>query len=77
MRTDAMISAPAPGETRADRSSAAPVLDVRDLTVRLKSRDIDLTLLHGVSFTLRQGDVMCLLGESGSGKSVTLRSLIA
>jgi len=71
-----MISAKAPGETGADHLPAAAVLDVRDLTVRLKSRDMDITLLHGVTFALQQGDVMCLLGESGSGKSVTLRSLI-
>ena len=37
---------------------------------------MDLTLLHGVSFTLQQGEVLCLVGESGSGKSVTLRSLM-
>jgi peptide/nickel transport system ATP-binding protein len=49
---------------------------VQDLSVRLVSRDMDVTLLHGVSFTLRQGEVLCVVGESGSGKSVTLRALI-
>jgi peptide/nickel transport system ATP-binding protein len=56
--------------------ASAPLVDVQDLSVRLVSRDMDLTLLHGVSFALRPGEVLCLLGESGSGKSVTLRSLI-
>jgi peptide/nickel transport system ATP-binding protein len=55
---------------------SAPLVDVRDLRVRLVSRDMDLTLLHGVTFTLQQGDVLCLVGESGSGKSVTLRALM-
>jgi peptide/nickel transport system ATP-binding protein len=55
---------------------SAPLVDVHDLSVRLVSRDMDLTLLHGVSFTLQQGEVLCLVGESGSGKSVTMRSLI-
>jgi peptide/nickel transport system ATP-binding protein len=53
-----------------------PLVDVRDLTLRLITRDMDLTLLHGVSFTLQQGDVLCLVGESGSGKTVTLRALM-
>jgi peptide/nickel transport system ATP-binding protein len=66
---------PDAGRARLSHPSA-PLVDVRDLSVRLVSRDMDLTLLHGVSFTLRQGEVLCLVGESGSGKSVTLRSLI-
>src|SRR5262249_29037307 len=37
---------------------------------------MDLTLLHGVSFTLQPGEVLCLVGESGSGKTVTLRALM-
>jgi peptide/nickel transport system ATP-binding protein len=56
--------------------AASPLVDVRDLSLRLVSRDMDLTLLHGVSFTLQPGEVLCLVGESGSGKSVTLRSLL-
>jgi peptide/nickel transport system ATP-binding protein len=56
--------------------AASPLVAVRDLSLRLVSRDMDLTLLHGVSFTLQPGEVLCLVGESGSGKSVTLRSLI-
>jgi peptide/nickel transport system ATP-binding protein len=54
----------------------AALVEVRDLTLRLLSRDMDLTLLHGVSFTLQQGEVLCLVGESGSGKTVTLRALM-
>ena len=56
--------------------ASPPLVDVHDLSLRLVSRDMDLTLLHGVSFTLQQGEVLCLVGETGSGKSVTLRSLI-
>ena len=32
--------------------------------------------LNGVDITLQQGEVLGLLGESGSGKSVTLRALL-
>jgi len=54
----------------------AALVEVRDLTLRLLSRDMDVSLLHGVSFTLHQGEVLCLVGESGSGKTVTLRALM-
>jgi len=35
-----------------------------------------VSVVNGVSFSLERGGALCLLGESGSGKSVTLRSLI-
>ena len=53
-----------------------PLVDVEDLTVRFVSRDLDIRVVNGVSFQIRQGEVLCLLGESGSGKSVTLRALM-
>jgi peptide/nickel transport system ATP-binding protein len=71
-----------PARALADASPAglsavsSPLVDVHDLSVRLVSRDMDVTLLHGVSFTLQPGEVLCVVGESGSGKSVTMRSLI-
>jgi peptide/nickel transport system ATP-binding protein len=52
------------------------LVDVRDLTVRFVSRDLDIPVVNGVSFQLAQGEVLCLLGESGSGKSVTMRALM-
>ena len=52
------------------------LIDVRDLTVRFVSRDLDIRVVNGVSFSLDAGAAMCILGESGSGKSVTLRALM-
>ena len=56
--------------------AAAPLLDVRDLSVRFVSREATVSAVSGASFSLRAGEVLCLLGESGSGKSVTLRALM-
>jgi peptide/nickel transport system ATP-binding protein len=56
--------------------AAAPLLDVHDLSVRFVSREAMVTAVNGATFSLRAGEVLCLLGESGSGKSVTLRALM-
>lgn len=56
--------------------SAPPLVAVRDLTVRFVSREATVHAVNGVTFTMQPGEVMCIIGESGSGKSVTLRALM-
>ncbi len=56
-------------------ATKAPLLSVADLTVRFGG-ERTVNALNGVSFGLAQGEVLGLLGESGSGKSVTLRALL-
>jgi peptide/nickel transport system ATP-binding protein len=55
---------------------AGPVVLVRDLTVRFVTRERTVHAVNGVSFDLAPGEVLGILGESGSGKSVTLRALM-
>src|SRR4051794_37790980 len=50
--------------------------EVRDLNVRFVTREATVHAVNGVSFTVQPGEVLCVLGESGSGKSVTLRALM-
>jgi peptide/nickel transport system ATP-binding protein len=52
-----------------------PVVDVKDLHVRFTGERM-VHAVNGVDFALAQGEVLGLLGESGSGKSVTLRALL-
>jgi peptide/nickel transport system ATP-binding protein len=52
------------------------LVSVRDLTVRFEAREASVSVINGVSFDIAQGEVLCLLGESGSGKSVTMRALM-
>lgn len=52
------------------------LLSVQDLTVRFTGERV-VQALHGVNLELAQGETLGLLGESGSGKSVTLRTLLA
>ena len=49
-----------------------PAICVRDLTVGFGDR----TVLHHLSLDVRQGEILGLVGGSGSGKSVLLRALI-
>jgi peptide/nickel transport system ATP-binding protein len=52
------------------------VMEVSDLQVAFGKGDSAACAVNGVSFTLRKGEVLGILGESGSGKSVMLRSLM-
>lgn len=54
------------------RSSGRPLLSVRDLRVDLGGRPI----VRGVSFTLGSGELTCILGPNGCGKTTTLRALL-
>ncbi|MBI4194427.1 MAG: ABC transporter ATP-binding protein [Betaproteobacteria bacterium] len=52
------------------------LVTVENLTVKFVSHEATVHAVSGVSFTLARGEVLGILGESGSGKSVTLRALM-
>ncbi|MBN9453725.1 MAG: ABC transporter ATP-binding protein [Bosea sp.] len=60
----------------AARSSEAPLLDVRGLTVAFRGEGGEGIAINDVSFSLRRGRILGLVGESGSGKSVTGLSIM-
>lgn len=53
-----------------------PIIEIRDLHVTFAARGRTVHALDGIDLTLDQGEVLGLLGESGSGKSVTLRAIL-
>ena len=56
--------------------AAAPLVTVDHLTVRFVTREVTVHAVNGVSFSVRPGETLCILDESGSGKSVMLRALM-
>ena len=52
-------------------ASAEPVVRIRDLTVAFGARPV----LRDLSLDLRRGEILALVGGSGSGKSVLMRSV--
>jgi oligopeptide/dipeptide ABC transporter ATP-binding protein len=56
--------------------SEKPVLRVENLSTAFPALDSEVLAVRSVSLELRAGETMVLLGESGSGKSVTARSIM-
>lgn len=55
---------------------SAPILKVDDLTTSFHTRNGIVKAVDGVSFELRRGEVLGIVGESGCGKSVSCYSLM-
>ena len=53
----------------------APLVRMENVTVRFRGAQV-VHAVNGVSLTLEAGQVLGILGESGSGKSVTLKTLL-
>lgn len=70
-RSDAAV------EDAASMTGAAPVLRVEDLHVTFRATPRPVYAVRGVSFGLARGEVIGLVGETGSGKSVTGLAIMA
>lgn len=57
-------------------SPGAPLLSVRNLTVVAQSEGVSRTILNGISFDLKPRQILSVIGESGSGKTVLARALV-
>jgi oligopeptide/dipeptide ABC transporter ATP-binding protein len=53
-----------------------PLLEVRNLFVEFHTRDGVARVINGVSYTVDAGETLAVLGESGSGKSVTAQAIM-
>ena len=66
----------APDRPAAIETKGDTVLDVRDLKTYFFLRRGIIKAVDGVSFSLRRGEVLGLVGESGCGKSLTALSVM-
>ncbi len=52
------------------------LLDVRDLETHFRTNEGTIHAVNGVSFNLKEGETLGIVGESGCGKSVTVMSIL-
>src|SRR6266540_1828742 len=70
-RSASILDTGSPGAT-----PEAPLLEVEDLYVEFRTRDGVAKVLNGVSYHVEAGATLAVLGESGSGKSVTAQTIM-
>ncbi|MBC9711058.1 ABC transporter ATP-binding protein [Streptomyces sp. TRM66268-LWL] len=61
---------------RGPQDDGGPLLEVRDLHVEFSTRDGVAKAVNGVNYTVSAGETLAVLGESGSGKSVTAQAIM-
>ncbi|MCM3081523.1 ABC transporter ATP-binding protein [Brevibacillus invocatus] len=52
------------------------MLEVKGLTVQFRNEDKEYSVVKGISFHVKKGETLGLVGESGCGKSVTSLSIM-
>ncbi|HEY8340425.1 MAG TPA: ATP-binding cassette domain-containing protein, partial [Egibacteraceae bacterium] len=70
------MTAVAPGPAPAAGAAAPHLLEVIDLHVEFRVRHGVVHAVNGVSYTLDEGETLAILGESGSGKSVSAQAIM-
>lgn len=53
-----------------------PILEVKDLYVNYKTYLGELKVLNGVNLTVHEGEKVGIIGESGCGKTTTMRAIL-
>ena len=63
-------------ETRPGLRASRPLLELRNLEVRIPQRQGDIFAVRDVSFTVKAGERVAIMGESGSGKTMTAMTML-
>jgi oligopeptide/dipeptide ABC transporter ATP-binding protein len=71
------VTAPASAPVPASPAGDAPLLDLRDIEVRFAARGRRFArAVDGVNLSVRAGEVLALVGESGCGKTTLARTIL-
>ncbi|NCW51887.1 MAG: ATP-binding cassette domain-containing protein, partial [Betaproteobacteria bacterium] len=63
-------------QSKAEAADPVPRLSIKQLKVRFQAGARQIHAVNGLDLSLSAGKTLALIGESGSGKSVTLRSIL-
>ena len=55
---------------------SSPLLDVKDLSISFSTSGAEVEAVKKISFSVGNGEALGILGESGSGKSVSALSIL-
>jgi oligopeptide transport system ATP-binding protein len=65
-----------PNAAMRDGAHSGALLEVDDLFVEFRTRDNVVNAVNGISYTVGEGETLAILGESGSGKSVSAQAIM-
>ncbi|MFD2092040.1 ABC transporter ATP-binding protein [Blastococcus deserti] len=71
-----MTILPSPTPAVRGGGGTAPILSVEDLHVEFRTRENVVNAVNGISYTVSEGETLAILGESGSGKSVSAQAIM-
>jgi oligopeptide transport system ATP-binding protein len=71
-----MTILPTPATAPRGSAGAAPILEVEDLHVEFRTRTGVTRAVNGINYTVAEGETLAILGESGSGKSVSAQAIM-
>jgi peptide/nickel transport system ATP-binding protein len=76
MTTPALATSAPEAAAASTAARSDTILSVRDLRTQFFTRDGVVRAVDGISFDLKRGETLCIVGESGCGKSVTALSIL-
>jgi len=63
-------------DSTSPRPTGEPLLEVRDLHVTYRTREGEIPAARGVTFDVRPGEILAIVGESASGKSTVGHAIL-
>ena len=71
-----MAAAAAEGAPASVQLGPSPLLEVSDLRVTFRTRAASIHAVQGISFSVEPGQTLAIIGESGSGKTVSAQAVM-